>query len=281
MFNSMKKILFSLLALILFNSFVKAETFKFAQVTDVHYPKTGIAGYEGRNFDFAIKNYNKAIDLINDSDVEYVFFTGDVVDKSFKDVFDNFFRTTSRLNKKYYISLGNHDSNSTNGFSKKDTLEYLKNNTPYQQNSASHYAVLNENFIAVMLDGSNDIEMDAQGFYSKDTLGWLEKILKENPDKKFLIFQHFPLLEPVKDSAYVHKHSTRKKGNYIRLLKKYKNIVLIASGHYHVSCEKEKYGVKHYSTPALFLENSYYRVFEIDHDHGKINSIKTNLIQVK
>ena len=117
----MKKFLFSLLALILFNSYANAEILKFAQVTDIHYLKIGIAGYEGRNFDFAIKNYNKAIDLIHDSDVEYVFFTGDVVDKSFKDVFDNFFSTTSRLNKKYYISLGNHDSNSTNGFTKKDT----------------------------------------------------------------------------------------------------------------------------------------------------------------
>ena len=123
--------------------------------------------------------------------------------------------------------------------------------------------------------------MDAQGYYSKNTLKWLEKILKENPNKQFLIFQHFPLFEPVKDSAYVHKHSTRKKGNYIKLLKKYKNVVLIASGHYHVSCEKVKYGVKHYSTSALFLEDSYYRVFEIDHDNGKINSIKSNLIQVK
>ena len=234
----MKKILFTLLALLFFNSYVNAEMLKFAQVTDVHYPKTGIAGYEGRRFDFAIKNYNKAINMINDSNVEYVFFTGDIVDKSFKEVFDNFFSTTSKLNKKYYISLGNHDSNSTNGFSKVDTLEYLKNNTPYRQNGASHYAVLNDYFIAVMLDGSNDFKMDAQGFYSKDTLNWLEEIIKANPNKQFLIFQHFPLFEPVKDSTYVHKHSTRKKGNYIKLLKKYKNVVLIASGHYHVSCEK-------------------------------------------
>ena len=277
----MKKIIFTLLALILFNSYANAETFRFAQVTDVHYPKTGITGYEDRNFDFAIKNYNKAIDMINKSDVEYVFFTGDIVDKSFKEVFDDFFNATSKLNKKYYISQGNHDSNSTNGFTKEDTLEYLKNNTPYQQKSANYYVVLNENFIAVMLDGSKDFEMDAQGFYSKQTIKWLEKILKENPNKQFLIFQHFPLLEPVKDSAYVNKHSTRKKGNYIKLLKKYKNIVLIASGHYHVSWEKEKHGVKHYSTSALFLEDSYYRVFEIDFDNGKINYIKTNLIQVK
>jgi hypothetical protein len=40
------------------------------------------------------------------------------------------------------------------------------------------------------------------------------------------------------------------------------------------------YGVKHYSTSALFLKDSYYRVFEIDYDNGKINSIKTNLIKV-
>ena len=110
---------------------------------------------------------------------------------------------------------------------------------------------------------------------------WLEKLLKENPNKQFLIFQHYPLCEPVKDSVYVHKHSTRKKGDYIKLLKKYKNIVLIASGHYHVSCEKEKYGIMHYSTSALFLEDSYFRVFEIDYNNEKINSIKTNLIQVK
>ena len=277
----MKKILFTLVALLFFNPYANSETLKFAQVTDVHFPKKGIMGYEGRSLNFAEKNYNKAIDIINNSDVEYVFFTGDVVDKSFKEVFDDFLNTTNKLDKKYYISLGNHDSNSPNGFTKKNTVAYLKENTPYQQKDASYCIPLNESFIAVMLDGSNDTEMDAQGFYSKKTLKWLEELLKEHPNKQFLIFQHFPIFEPVKDSAYVHKHSTRKKGTYIKLLKKYKNIVLIASGHYHVSCEKEKYGVKHYSTPALFLEDSYYRVFEIDYDNGKINSITTNLVHVE
>ena len=87
----MKKILFILFALLLFNPCALSKTLKFAQVSDVHYPKIGIAGYEGRNFDFAIKNYNKAIDMINNSDIDYVFFTGDIVDKSFKEVFDDFF----------------------------------------------------------------------------------------------------------------------------------------------------------------------------------------------
>lgn len=277
----MKKILFVLFTLIFINSCANADVLKFAQLSDVHYPKIGVAGYEGRNFAFAIKNYKKAIDMINNSDVDYVFFTGDIVDKSFEQVFNDFFKTTSKLNKKYYISLGNHDSNSPNGFTKEDTIAYLKEHTPYQQESASYFVELNDKFIAVMLDGTNDYQMDSRGYFPKKTLKWLEELLKENPDKQFLIFQHFPLLEPVKDSAYVNKHSTRKKGYYIRLLKKYKNIVLIASGHYHVSCEKEKYGVKHYSTPALFLEDSYYRVFEIDYDNGKINSINSNLVPVK
>ena len=87
----MKKILFTLFSFLFFISSANSETLKFAQVSDVHYPKIGIAGYDGRNFDFAIKNYNKAIDMINNSDIEYVFFTGDIVDKSFKEVFDDFF----------------------------------------------------------------------------------------------------------------------------------------------------------------------------------------------
>ena len=69
----MKKILFSLLALILFNSCVNAEILKFAQVTDVHYPKTGSSSYNGRCFNFAIKNYNKAIDYFVDKKyIEYM-----------------------------------------------------------------------------------------------------------------------------------------------------------------------------------------------------------------
>lgn len=277
----MKKILFVLAFLLFLNSYACSEILKFAQVTDVHYPKAGIMGYEGRSLNFAVINYNKTIEMINNSDVDYVFFTGDIVDKSFKEVYDEFLSDTAKLNKKYYISLGNHDSNSPNGFTKKDTVAYLKRNTPYHQNDASYYVLLDEYFIAVMLDGTNDTKIDSRGFYSKKTLSWLEGLLKENSNKMFLIFQHFPLLEPVKDSEYVNKHSTRKKSDYIRLLKKYKNIVLIASGHYHVSCEKDKYGVKHYSTPALFLEESYYRVVEIEHESGKINNINTHLVRIE
>ena len=272
--------LFTFLALLLFDLQANSEILKFAQVSDVHFPQSAIMGYEGRTLNYAVENYNKAIEMINNSSAEYVFFTGDVVDRSFKEVFDDFFNTTKKLNKKYYISLGNHDSNSLNGFTKEETLAYLKEKTPYQQDGANYYVSIGEKFIAVMLDGSNDSQMDARGFYSKKTLKWLEELLKASPDKQFLIFQHFPLFEPVKDSAYVHKHSTRKKGDYERLLRKYKNIVLIASGHYHVSCEKEKYGVKYYSTSALFLEESYFRVFEIDHDNGKINYINTSLVPV-
>ena len=59
----MKKILFSLFTLIFLNSYANAEILKFVQVSDVHYPKIGITGYEGRRFDFAIKNYKFLIIL--------------------------------------------------------------------------------------------------------------------------------------------------------------------------------------------------------------------------
>lgn len=277
----MKKILLSIFILLFSNTLAFCETLKFIQVTDVHFPKKGVMGYEGRSFVHAKANFYRAIDLINKSDAEFVVFTGDSVDKSAGEVFDELFINLNKLNKKYYLCLGNHDVNTPNAFTKKDTLEYLKKNTHYKQSGANYYIKLNDKFIAVMLDGTNDTKIDSQGLFSKETLKWLENVLKENTDKKVLIFQHFPLVEPIKDTNYFHKHTTRKKGGYIRLLKKYKNVLAIISGHYHVAGEKEKYGVKHYSTPALFLEKSYYRTFEIDYDNDEINFIETKLMPVK
>ena len=46
----MKRALFTLIALLLLNPCAKAETLKFAQVSDVHYPKAGVTGYEGSKY---------------------------------------------------------------------------------------------------------------------------------------------------------------------------------------------------------------------------------------
>ena len=274
-----RKILYLIIAMVLAAIAAFADSLKFVQVSDVHYPKENVLGYENRSLEFAKENFKRLIPALNNLDVQYVFFTGDCTDQSFKEVFDDFFAQVDNLNKPFYIALGNHDSNTPQGFTKKDTLAYLKEKTPYRQSGANYFVQLDEKFIAVILDGSSDVGIDARGYYSKDTLVWLENVLNENKDKYVLIFQHFPIVKPCGEDAFFNNHSTKKKGRYVRLIKRNPNIVAIFSGHYHVAGEFEKYGIKHYSTPALFLKPSYYRFVEINYDKDKIDSIKTELVE--
>ena len=88
----MKKILFGLFTLIFFNSYANAEILKFAQVSDVHYPKTGITGYEGRRFDFAIKNYNIQSVLLK---IDCCHWSGYHINPP------SYFETLEYINKKY------------------------------------------------------------------------------------------------------------------------------------------------------------------------------------
>ena len=260
---------------------VFADMLKFVQVTDVHFPKKDFMTYENRKLDCAQENFNKFIQAVNSlEDIEYVFFTGDNVDQAFESVFDDFLENAQNINKKFYLCLGNHDVNTPSGLDKNATLKYLKEKMPYNHSGANYFVNLNSDFVAVFLDGTHDTKMCSNGHYSKNTIQWLEKVLSENTDKNILIFQHFPLVEPADEKWYINSHKTRHKRNYIKLLKKYPNVVLISSGHYHVAGEFEKYGVFHYSTPALFLSPAYYRVTEIEYEGNTIKNIKTELIEL-
>lgn len=276
----MRKFLLTLTLFSIFCNITLAETLIITHITDVHTPKSDIRTYEGRSFEYAEKNLETAIKQINKSDTDSVFFTGDNVDQSFEEVFENFFNYTKKLTKPYYLALGNHDVNTPNGFTKQDTIKYLREKTPYSQPDANYYIELNDKFLAVILDGTNDTKIDSRGHFKKKTLKWFEGIINQHPDKYILVFQHFPIVEPAKDNSYFHKHTTKHKRPYIKLLKKYPNIVLISSGHYHIAGEFDKYGCKHFSTPALFLKDSYYRTIYIDYDSTQINSITSELVKL-
>ena len=265
----LRKLLLTIFAYCIIVS-ANAETLNLIQISDVHYPKKDYLSYEGRDLSNSVPNYKKAIKQINaDNEINAVFFTGDFTDRSLEEVYIDFFKTTKDLNKKYYLAFGNHDVNSIAGFNKKQALSFLKENTNYFENEGNYVVELNKKFIAIVLDGSFDVEMSARGEYTKKTLKWLKNELDKNRDKNILIFQHFPIVEPEKDSLYINTHRIKNKWRYTKLIKKYDNILFIASGHYHVAGEFKKYGTKHYSTPALFLTPSYYRKFTIDYDKGR------------
>lgn len=277
----MQKIIYSFLFFIflVFPSF--ADTLHFVQIADVHYPKKNFLYYGNRDLSNAVDNYTKAINYINSqNNIEFVFYTGDYVDRSLKEVYDDFFALTKKINKPYYFCLGNHEVNTPFGLNKMEAVDYTRQMTSSYSSGANYFVNLNENFIAVMLDGTHDEKICARGNYKKNTLKWLEKVLVDNIDKNVLIFQHFPIIEPAEDKFYIHSHKTRNKKSYFKLLKKYPNVKIIVSGHFHKKGEFEKDNVLHFSTPALFEKPAYIRYFEIDYDGKSINSIKSRLIKL-
>ena len=254
-----------------------ADTLKFAQITDVHTSDTDVT-YSGRNLSKNQINLQNAVSAINaDDSIQYVFFTGDSVDKSQKKLYEKFFQNANKLNKPYYMAFGNHDVNYGNELNKKQALEIIKQNSYAHQDSNNYAVELNKDFVALMLDGTMESEVSAQGYYSKETLNWLKKTLKENKNKNVIVFQHFAVVPPAKESNYSHKHNIINKNELVRVLKKYNNVVVVSSGHYHVKGEFDKYGMKHYSTPALFLTPSYYRITQIDYNGNHINKINSEL----
>ncbi len=276
----MKKILLVLVFLLSANISL-ADSLIFAQITDVHLPDKIKQPIIKRDYTHSEDNLRCAIRSINDnSTIQYVFFTGDLVDRSYKELYEKFFDIANYLNKPYYVCLGNHDINSPMGLNKTESLKIIQKLSRYHQYYPNYCVELNNDFLAVMLDGTNDYVPDTRGYFNKNTIQWLDNVLEENKDKKVIIFQHFPIVEPSDGNLYAKLHRVRNKHKLISTIKKYGNVIMVVSGHYHQSGEFEKYGMKHFSTPALFLTPSYYRIIKIDYEpNGEINSIETELIK--
>ena len=276
----MKKILLVLVFLLSANISL-ADSLIFAQITDVHLPDKIKQPIIKRDYTHSEDNLRCAIRSINDnSTIQYVFFTGDLVDRSYKELYEKFFDIANYLNKPYYVCLGNHDINSPMGLNKTESLKIIQKLSRYHQYYPNYCVELNNDFLAVMLDGTNDYVPDTRGYFNKNTIQWLDNVLEENKDKKVIIFQHFPIVEPSDGNLYAKLHRVRNKHRLISTIKKYGNVIMVVSGHYHQSGEFEKYGMKHFSTPALFLTPSYYRIIKIDYEpNGEINRIETELIK--
>ena len=276
----MKKILLVLVFLLSANISL-ADSLIFAQITDVHLPDKIKQPIIKRDYTHSEDNLRCAIRSINDnSTIQYVFFTGDLVDRSYKELYEKFFDIANYLNKPYYVCLGNHDINSPMGLNKTESLKIIQKLSRYHQYYPNYCVELNNDFLAVMLDGTNDYVPDTRGYFNKNTIQWLDNVLEENKNKKVIIFQHFPIVEPSDGNLYAKLHRVRNKHKLISTIKKYGNVIMVVSGHYHQSGEFEKYGMKHFSTPALFLTPSYYRIIKIDYEpNGEINRIETELIK--
>lgn len=254
----MKKII-KILLVILFFAIpinVKAETIKFAQVTDVH-----INSY---NVNY-LKNFVDEINKCNDLD--FVVFTGDNIDNANLDDLESFLSQARKIKFRTYILIGNHD---VFKYKHLDKVLYMKTVKKYMGSYHSdkpNYVFQKKGVVFVTMDGVKEVIPAPSGYYRASEIEWLDSILTKYKDKKVVILQHFPLL-----LTKNVEHNTYGREEYLKMLKKHDNVLAIISGHYHQNREERIDNVYHIVTKN-FSNNRYYKIIEIDTDTNSIYTL--------
>ena len=278
------RIIFAFISiLIFFSNAALAEQLKFVQVTDVHLSFSDSSS-KGRDLEKSEQVLKSTIESINKlPDINFIVFSGDNIDVAGEESLIEFCKIVKTLNKPYYIGIGNHDVFSSS-LNKTDYFKIVKEYNKNQKSAEPEYYFLpNKDFVVIFMDGVIQMIPGAHGCYNENDLEWLDETLTKFKDRKAIIVQHFPLVEPTENKS----HKLRRPEEYRNLLTDHKNIVAIVSGHYHCPKVTQQDGIYHISSPALVQAPYEYRVIEIDYDRNSLFQenpqfeIKTEIIPIE
>ena len=245
----MKKTFGLIFIFLLTISAVFSEDMRFIQVDSALYNKSSADKFE------------QLIEKINqEKNVEFIIFTGNNIAKSDKAELEAFLVSAKKLNKPYYVVLGQKDVYKKKGLSKKEYVELVhKKAKAHKRIDSPNYMFEKNGIIFVVADGSKEVIPTANGYYKEDVILWLDGVLDRNKDKNIVIIQHYPLIPPCQKETYY----TYKADEYLRLLSEHKNVKVVIAGHFNCNSEQEINGILHIST-----ENApIYRIIDIlDYD---------------
>ena len=240
----MKKLAGILLSFVLLSSSVLAKDMRFAQVTDVRYSANG----DNLILSKVIEDINKQ------SEIEFVVFTGDNINRANKDDLKSFLKELKNLNCPYYIVLGDRDVNRRKELSKNEYAQFV-HRYGKQKQKTPNYTFEKNKVVFMVADGSKDVIPSTIGYYKDDVLEWVDANLDLNNNKPVIILQHFPLIPPAEKESYY----TFRPENYLEILNKHRNVLAVISGHFGVNKEETHDGTLHISTAPI----PYYRIIDI------------------
>lgn len=243
--------IYALLTILFISNEALAKDIKFIQVTDAHY---------ALNNKFSQEVLEETVNQINKiDDVSFVIFTGDNINRPKRNDLISFVRTINKLNVPYYLTFGDHDVYKAGGLSKENYLKTVKTYNWGYRPLKTNYVIKKNGFVFIVLDGAKEIIPGAIGYYKANTIEWLDKQLTKYEKKPVIILQHFPILPPKE----LKSHRVYQPEKYQEVLNKHKNVIAIASGHYHINSEVMENGIYHISTPSLLKSPNYFKVIEI------------------
>ncbi len=237
-----------------------ATSLKFAQVSDVHFLENGsnttfkMIGESPRLLDDAIEQINEQNDL------DFVMFTGDLIDKSFEKELRAVLPHVEKLNTPWYFAFGNHDRCVGGYLTTEVYLKMLNEvNKNYKFKKAYYSFEPKKSYKVIVLDDIITNEITSNGFIDEVQLKWLKNELDKSKNDTVLIFLHVPLIEPFASP----NHKLRNASQVISLIESYKNPIGVFQGHYHATKVTQHDNVLYVSTPALVSYPNAFRVVNV------------------
>lgn len=246
-----RKILFTILSIFMFQCFASAQTLKFAQVTDLHLKD------DSEIFMKVVKDINKT------KDIEFVVFTGDNLGRASKTLLSNFLSGARKLNKPYYVLLGTKDVSKNNKLSKKTYIDMVRRVNPRHPKNLN-YVFKKKNIVFIVVDGSKELIPSLSGYYPTETIEWVDKQLSQYAQNNVVILQHYPIANKPDNEIYYTYNSIE----YLKMLHSHKNVKAVVTGHYHKNEEVMFDGVYHITSPDA--SKGKYKIIEIDLESSDI-----------
>ena len=243
------------------------SSLKFAQLSDTHfYTGTDNTTYKmiGRSGDLL----DDAIAQINETpNVNFVMFTGDLIDKPFEKELSAFLPHTEKINAPWYFSFGNHDTMFGGYLNPKLYMELVnKYNKNYKFEKTYYSFVPQKGYKAIVLDSIIRDRLTSNGRIGETQLEWLDNEIKNSPKDTILIFMHVPIIEPFNSP----NHRLEDADKVEEILNKYKNPIAVFQGHYHVAKITQKENIVYVSCPAMVTYPNAFRMITINNYRNKV-----------
>lgn len=259
----MKKIFLSLIcALTLLCNTCEAKSVKFVQITEAMYGKNNSA-----------ELLTKAIKDINEmKDIDFVVFTGDNTAGANIDYLKGFTTEVKKLNKPFYIVVGDRDVAKSKHLEKEVYAKKLHKMLGRKSPETLNYSFKKGNVAFIVVDGAKDFITMPNGYFNSTTLEWLENQIQLYKDNKVVILQHFPVANKTSNDLLYTANAIE----YLKLINKYDNVISVVAGHFNKNDEVSLNGIYYIVTPGL--AQNCYKIIEIDEDNGY--QIFTSLVRM-
>ena len=242
-----------------------AKEIRIVQMSDIHLdlkrPDKPV-----RKFAHSLPMFQKAILKTNILSPNIIVFSGDMINIPDESYFDEFLKNAKTLTPEFYPVFGNHDVGVNGGISKDMMISKFNQNCKWLEIKNSSYYTIKDDYIFIFMDGTTDKHVVSTGTFTPEALKFLDETLSAHEDKKAIIVQHFPLITPFKSPS----HEVTNREEYLKILDKHKNVIMVLAGHYHAAKAVTRNNVLHITTPSMIEYPHAFRYLIVDDKAGKI-----------